>query len=252
MRVEYQRTNLASGNTFDRDTTFEFERIGDWWESTSIIADQDLLGRATLRVTVIDRQITGSAMVTIEDGPEGFDAGFDAAVDIGPPDMGTPDVFDAGPPPPPLELEVEAYDPARHDCGPPAISAGPGMNLSPAVSWRNVPERAGSLALVLRNLDDGTVHWVAYNVPPTMTGLDEGVPAGYEVDGFRQARSDLNNGYHGYVGACSGIPQTYEWALYAMERETLTRSNEASVASEVSDRIGIDRVLAGATVEFSR
>jgi phosphatidylethanolamine-binding protein (PEBP) family uncharacterized protein len=49
-----------------------------------------------------------------------------------------------------------------------------GENVSPELSWRNLPEGTRQLALVLDDPVFGMpafVHWVAYNIPVSATGL---------------------------------------------------------------------------------
>src|SRR5207245_9774138 len=54
-----------------------------------------------------------------------------------------------------------------------------GPDVSPPLSWSDVPAGAKSLALIADDPDApmGTwVHWVAWNIPPNERGLEEGVP----------------------------------------------------------------------------
>ena len=59
-----------------------------------------------------------------------------------------------------------------------------GRNVSPPLTWRNVPAGAKELAVVLEDPDAGNpppfVHWVIYKIPPTASGLPENVP--FEAD----------------------------------------------------------------------
>jgi Raf kinase inhibitor-like YbhB/YbcL family protein len=66
---------------------------------------------------------------------------------------------------------------------------GEGEDLSPPLSWSGVPPGTKSLALIVDDPDAPDpaapkmvwVHWVLYNIPPSVTGLPEGVkslPAG--------------------------------------------------------------------------
>jgi Raf kinase inhibitor-like YbhB/YbcL family protein len=52
-----------------------------------------------------------------------------------------------------------------------------GENLSPELSWSNVPEGTKSFAFVVFDPDGGNagfVHWVAYGIPPSVTSFAEG------------------------------------------------------------------------------
>lgn len=87
--------------------------------------------------------VLGSAV----DGSTAFELAFDAAPDGG-------------------EL------PARHTCS--------GEGVSPALRWANVPAGATSLAIVVRDRDDGgRVHWLVTGIDPSGLGFaDGGVPEG--------------------------------------------------------------------------
>ena len=68
------------------------------------------------------------------------------------------------------------------------------MPVSPALTWTNVPAGTQSLVLHFHDPDvskDNTtadqVHWLMWNMPPTLTGLPENVPMGAQLaDGSRQ------------------------------------------------------------------
>jgi Raf kinase inhibitor-like YbhB/YbcL family protein len=55
-----------------------------------------------------------------------------------------------------------------------------GRNVSPPLSWSNVPAAAKELAVVLEDPDAGNpppfVHWVIYKVPVSARGLPESIP----------------------------------------------------------------------------
>ena len=90
--------------------------------------------------------------------------------------------------------------PARHTCD--------GKNVSPSLSWRNVPENAKSLVLIIDDPDAPDpdapkmtwVHWVLYNIPPDTHGLHEGVGADALPHGTLQGKNDWHE--TGYGGPC--------------------------------------------------
>lgn len=100
--------------------------------------------------------------------------------------------------------------PAEYTC------SGPGT--IPPLSWSGVPTEAGSLALIVDDPDapSGTfVHWVAYGIPPTATGVPRGgpLPAG-SVSGVNSTR------HAGYFGPCppkGNGPHHYHFKLYALD-----------------------------------
>ena len=55
-----------------------------------------------------------------------------------------------------------------------------GRNISPPLSWRNVPAVTKAFAVVLEDPDAGNpppfVHWVIYKIPATAKGLPEEIP----------------------------------------------------------------------------
>ncbi|MDH5743478.1 MAG: YbhB/YbcL family Raf kinase inhibitor-like protein, partial [Candidatus Aminicenantes bacterium] len=55
-----------------------------------------------------------------------------------------------------------------------------GPDVSPALEWESVPENAKTLAIICDDPDApmGTwVHWVIFNIPAGLGGLEEDVPA---------------------------------------------------------------------------
>jgi hypothetical protein len=96
-----------------------------------------------------------------------------------------------------------------------------GENVSPPLTWRDVPHAAKELVLIVDDPDapSGTfVHWLLYNVSPSESELDEGISGGTEtlangagqgVNGFRRI---------GYAGPCppSGTHRYY-FHLYAVD-----------------------------------
>jgi Raf kinase inhibitor-like YbhB/YbcL family protein len=65
----------------------------------------------------------------------------------------------------------------------PARHTGEGEDVSPSLSWENVPEGTRSFAVICHDPDApllssngtyGFVHWVYYNIPASVTSLAEG------------------------------------------------------------------------------
>src|SRR3954465_1450814 len=60
-----------------------------------------------------------------------------------------------------------------------------GKDVSPPLAWSGVPEAARSLALICEDPDAprGTwTHWVIFDIPASVKGLGEGVPAQERVE----------------------------------------------------------------------
>lgn len=74
-----------------------------------------------------------------------------------------------------------------------------GENLSPALTWRNVPQGTKSFAIICDDPDapKGTwVHWVVYNLPATVQQLSDYADI-RQLDGFQGLNSFGNIRYDG-------------------------------------------------------
>jgi len=102
--------------------------------------------------------------------------------------------------------------PAKYTCD--------GNDISPPLKWTGIPDVTKSLALISDDPDApmGTwVHWVMWNIPPSVHELAESVPPKPELpDGSRQGISDFRR--PGYGGPCppSGVHRYY-FKVYALD-----------------------------------
>src|SRR6476646_3353133 len=67
----------------------------------------------------------------------------------------------------------------------PVLHTCDGKDVSPPLAWSDVPEAARSLALICEDPDAprGTwTHWVIFDIPASVKGLGEGVPAQERVE----------------------------------------------------------------------
>ncbi len=95
-----------------------------------------------------------------------------------------------------------------------------GKDISPPLSWSEVPEGTKSFALICDDPDApmGTwVHWVIYNIPDTTRQLPEAVPTTERLqDGSFQGKNDFKR--FGYGGPCPpGGTHRYFFKLYALD-----------------------------------
>lgn len=102
----------------------------------------------------------------------------------------------------------------------PALYSGLGRNLSPALQWTGVPAGTVSLALICDDPDaPGAtwVHWVVYNLPPSCTGLPEGMPRepGIPTGGMQGVNSSDTIGYDGPYPPTG--THRYFFKLYALD-----------------------------------
>ena len=91
------------------------------------------------------------------------------------------------------------------------------QNVSPPLAWTGVPTSTVSLALIMDDPEasGGTwVHWVLFNLPGNLPGLDQGKNGG-GIDG----KNDFNK--LGYGGPCPprGSNHRYFIKLYALDQK---------------------------------
>lgn len=96
-----------------------------------------------------------------------------------------------------------------------------GKNISIPLVFKDVPSHAKSIVVIMDDPDAPMgvfVHWVIYNIPPSLQALPEGIPPALELEyGMKQGRNDF--GKIGYGGPCppSGVHRYYIKA-YALDR----------------------------------
>ena len=91
-------------------------------------------------------------------------------------------------------------------------------NVSPELTWANVPEGTRSLALLMEDRDFPFTHWVVYDVPPEATSLPEGVLQQPQLpEGGSQGLN--SNAEIGYIGPYPPPGETHRYAfvLYALD-----------------------------------
>lgn len=119
-----------------------------------------------------------------------------------------------------MELKSSAFEqggniPARH--------TGEGEDVSPALSWSNVPDGTRSFAVLCHDPDAplvtpqgtyGFVHWTLYNIPASVKQLEEG------TSDYTTGRNDFaKQGYGGPMPPNGhGVHRYYFWVL-ALDRE---------------------------------
>jgi Raf kinase inhibitor-like YbhB/YbcL family protein len=99
-----------------------------------------------------------------------------------------------------------------------------GEEVSPPLSWSNVPAGVVTFVLVVHDLDAASgggagdlLHWMLWNIPATVTALPEGVPAASQLpDGTRQI-SATGPSYRGPGAPRSGVAHHYVFELYALD-----------------------------------
>lgn len=112
----------------------------------------------------------------------------------------------------------------EHEQGIPAKYTCQGDDVSPPLSWSDIPSGAKSLALIVDDPDAPDpaapqtvwVHWILYDMAPSTTELPEGVAAERLPAGTRQGSNDWKR--TGYGGPCPPIGRhRYFLKLYALD-----------------------------------
>jgi Raf kinase inhibitor-like YbhB/YbcL family protein len=96
-----------------------------------------------------------------------------------------------------------------------------GDNVSPQLSWSNVPDGTNSFVLLMVDPEGrggaGVFHWVAYGIPATVTGFAEGAVS-KQTDQFVGGKS--TQGVAFYSGPCTPpnqAPHHYTFTLIATD-----------------------------------
>jgi Raf kinase inhibitor-like YbhB/YbcL family protein len=129
-----------------------------------------------------------------------------------------------------------------------------GENVSPSLSWSEVPSGAKTLALIMDDPDAPDpakprmtwVHWVLYNIPAVANGLPEGVDARSLPSGTLEGKNDWKK--NGYGGPCPPIGRhRYVHKLYALDvvLPDLRQPNKAALEAAMQGHILAQAELVG-------
>lgn len=111
-----------------------------------------------------------------------------------------------------------------------------GDNISPQLSWDNVPEGTQSLALTCWDPDAPTTvgfsHWVLFNLDPSTRSLEAGAGArGKNPPGSVLGYTDFGVSEYGGMAPPSGHgPHHYHFTVYALDVPKLELDSSATYA----------------------
>lgn len=150
-----------------------------------------------------------------------------------------------------LTLKSSAFNngdeiPTRYTCE--------GEDISPPLTWMDVPETARSLVLIIDDPDAPDpkapkmtwVHWVVYNIPPDVTALVENIMSAKLPTGAEEGLNDWQR--IGYGGPCPPIGRhRYFHKLYALDTvlEGLSSPTKAQVETAMQGHIIAQAELMG-------
>ena len=123
---------------------------------------------------------------------------------------------------------LELSSPAFADGEPiPKDFAAQGQNLSPPLRWEAGPEGTAAWVVLVEDPDAPVpappfVHWVAYDLPPDVTELREGVPGAPRLDvpaGALQGPNDRGSiGWFGPLPPVGDPAHRYHFQVFALDR----------------------------------
>jgi len=128
----------------------------------------------------------------------------------------------------------------------PSIYTCDESDISPPLTWKDVPETAKSLVLVVDDPDAPDpkapkmtwVHWVLYNIPPTVDNLPEAVTSNNLAAGTLEGLNDWKR--TGYGGPCPPIGRhRYFHKLYALDEVLPDLNTPTKVKLEAEMRLHI-------------
>lgn len=106
----------------------------------------------------------------------------------------------------------------------PSRYAQPGHDVSPALTWSGAPDSAASFVLIVHDVNapagngtDDVLHWMVWNIPPSMHELPEGMAQGPELAGGIRQISVSGPYYRGPAAPATGPLHHYVFELYALD-----------------------------------
>jgi len=124
--------------------------------------------------------------------------------------------------------------PSRNTCD--------GADVSPELQWKDAPKNTKSFALISDDPDAPMgvfTHWVIFNIPPSESGLEEGVETKPTLPN-RSVQGKTDFGRIGYGGPCppSGTHR-YMFHLYALDTNLNlpTGSTKEQVVREMQSHV---------------
>ncbi len=150
-----------------------------------------------------------------------------------------------------LTLTSSAFS---HNGSIPAQYTCEGNDISPDLSWGDVPDSAKSLVLIVDDPDAPDpaapkltwVHWVLYNIPANATGLPQAVAAKALPAGTKEGLNDWRRA--GYGGPCPPIGRhRYFHKLYALDvvLPDLGRPTKADIEKAMKGHVLAETQLIG-------
>jgi Raf kinase inhibitor-like YbhB/YbcL family protein len=114
-----------------------------------------------------------------------------------------------------------------------------GLDISPALAWSRPPAGTKSFALIVEDLDAPSgafAHWLVYNLPPTIAGIEENFPKSPNLpDGTMQGKNDF--GKIGYSGPCPPAGKAHKYAFKIHALNSILKCKPGAASTEVKNAI---------------
>ena len=111
-----------------------------------------------------------------------------------------------------------------------------GENISPELSWSDIPKGTKSFAITAYDPDaptgSGWWHWVVFNIPVSMTNIPEGIKSSEWPKGVIESVTDF--GKTGFGGACPPKghgKHRYIFKVHALSIDKLPLNNKTNPAT---------------------
>jgi len=118
-------------------------------------------------------------------------------------------------------------------------------NVSPPLSWSNIPNDTRSVAVIVEDPDaEGFapyVHWVIYNIPPSVKNIPENRPhtqklrEPFEADQGKNSAREI--GYFRPDPPKGDKPHHYHFEVYALDRVIQTKEDETMTRDELAKQM---------------
>lgn len=127
-----------------------------------------------------------------------------------------------------------------------------GKNVSPQLSWTGAPAGTKSFAITCFDPDaptgSGYWHWLAFNIPATVTSIDAGAGTDKSPANGKSGYSDF--GMSAYGGPCppkGDIPHRYIFTVFALDVDSIQSAGEKTTGATLNFMMR-GHVLASGTI----
>jgi hypothetical protein len=120
------------------------------------------------------------------------------------------------------------------------------QDISPPLAWSNVPPATRSLVILMEDADvpppNPYLHWVIYNIPPTVTSLPEGLPREKKpkaIPGSVQGKNSRKRLGYAHPAPIDRKPHRYHIEIFALDDviDPESGKTKAQVVTEMNGHV---------------